>query len=348
MLKLTSRQSKILSFVRRQGKATNQEVRSYLKKLARITIYRELKFLQENDYIELKGRGRSVYYQEKIKDELGRYIDVERYFKKGPDERKLLNERFDFSVFSKLRQVFTREELKMLKTLNEKYGKNIKKLSLTVLKKEFERLTIELSWKSSQIEGNTYSLVDTEVLIKEFAEAPGHKKEEAIMILNHKKVLDYVLAKPDTFKKLTLFKVVNLHDILVKDLGVEKGLRKRLVGIVGTRYRPLDNEHQIREAMQKMVRLINDLKDPFLKALIAILMLSYIQPFGDGNKRTARILGNAILLAHQVCPLSYRSVNEADYKKAILLFYEQRNVRFLKALFMEQFKFAVGNYFGGG
>ena len=74
-------------------------------------------------------------------------------------------------------------------------------------------------------------------------------------------------------------------------------------------------------------------------------MISYIQPFEDGNKRTARILGNAILLANNTCPLSYRSVNEADYKKAMVLFYEQNSARFFKELFTEQFKFAVENYF---
>jgi Fic family protein len=74
-------------------------------------------------------------------------------------------------------------------------------------------------------------------------------------------------------------------------------------------------------------------------------MISYIQPFEDGNKRTARILGNALLLANNACPLSYRSVNEGDYKKAILLFYEQNNINLFKELFINQFKFSVDNYF---
>jgi Fic family protein len=74
-------------------------------------------------------------------------------------------------------------------------------------------------------------------------------------------------------------------------------------------------------------------------------MISYLQPFEDGNKRTSRILSNAILLANNFCPLSYRSINEADYKKGIIIFYEQNNLRYFKELFVEQFKFAVDNYF---
>src|SRR5574344_1024369 len=104
----------------------------------------------------------------------------------------------------------------------------------------FHLLLLMQSWKSSQIEGNTYSLLDTEILIKENIEAKGHKKEEAIMILNHKNALEYIFENRDYFKTITKAKIEELHTILTKDLGVEKGLRKTPVGIVGTNYKPLD------------------------------------------------------------------------------------------------------------
>ena len=117
------------------------------------------------------------------------------------------------------------------------------------------------------------------------------------------------------------------------------------MGIVGTRYRPLDNERQINEALQKTVSLLKKLKDPFSEAIAAIAMISYIQPFEDGNKRTARMLGNAILIGHKACPVSFRSVSEVEYKKAVILWYEQNNIGLLKKIFIEQFNFAVDNYF---
>ena len=215
-----------------------------------------------------------------------------------------------------------------------------------IIKKEFERLTVELSWKSSQIEGNTYSLIDTEILIKENKEAEGHKKEEAVMILNHKKALEYIIGNRNEFKNLTLRKIEDVHGLIIDGLSVAKGLRKKAVGITGTKYRPLDNEYQIREMMEKTVDVVNKkLDDPFSKAIFTTLMISYIQPFEDGNKRASRLLGNSILLANNACPLSYRSINEADYKKAVIIFYEQNSARFFKELFIEQFKFAVSNYF---
>jgi Fic family protein len=94
-----------------------------------------------------------------------------------------------------------------------------------------------------------------------------------------------------------------------------------------------------------LIAVINKTENPIEKALITVLMIAYIQPFEDGNKRTSRILSNAILLANQYCPLSYRSVDEIEYKKAIILFYEQNNVSYFKELFLEQFKQAINKYF---
>jgi len=127
-----------------------------------------------------------------------RYIDVDKYFQS--DERKIKFKRFNFDIIKNLKNIFSPEELAELQGLNKQYQERIKKLPDSIIKKEFERLTIELSWKSSRIEGNTYSLIDTEILIKENKEAIGHKKEEAIMILNHKKAIDYILDKKSNLK----------------------------------------------------------------------------------------------------------------------------------------------------
>ena len=91
--------------------------------------------------------------------------------------------------------------------------------------------------------------------------------------------------------------------------------------------------------------LINSKEDVFEKALLTLLLLSYIQAFSDGNKRTARITSNAILISNGYCPLSFRSVDSMDYKKAMLIFYEQNNLYAFKQIFIDQFEFAVKEYF---
>ena len=126
---------------------------------------------------------------------------------------------------------------------------------------------------------------------------------------------------------------------------MDRNIRTRRVGITGTNYRPLDNEFQIREALDGVCNLVNCRKDIFEKALLLLVLISYIQPFNDGNKRTARIVSNAELMANDYCPISFRTVDSIDYKKAMLIFYEQNNISAFKKIFIDQFEFAVSTYF---
>jgi len=139
--------------------------------------------------------------------------------------------------------------------------------------------------------------------------------------------------------------IEDIHSLLIKDLGTARNVRKRRIGISGTNYKPLDNEYQIKEALIDMCDLINGKPNVFEKALLTLVLLSYIQAFGDGNKRTARIISNAILISQGYCPISFRTIDSVAYKKAMLLFYEQNNITAFKQIFIDQFEFAVNTYF---
>lgn len=348
-MNLTKRQLEILDFIQENQSAKRADIESYINsvgdKTSKVTIIRDLDVLLGQKLINKTGQARSIVYSPANKNQLLRKYNVAEYFKTDSDLRKIKYSQFNFDIFNSLSGIFTPKEISELEQTNNIFRQKVKKLSPMALRKEFERLMIELSWKSSQIEGNTYSLLDTEVLIKDNVEAEGHNKEEAIMILNHKKALEYIFENRDYFRELTLLKLEDLHSILIDNLNVSKGLRKSPVGIVGTNYKPLFNQHQIKEAIERLIEKINSIKNPIEKALIAVLMISYIQPFEDGNKRTGRILANAILLANNYCPLSYRSIKEAEYKKAVIIFYENNSLDYFKKIFVEQFKFAVDKYF---
>lgn len=122
------------------------------------------------------------------------------------------------------------------------------------------------------------------------------------------------------------------------------GLRKKPIGIIGSIYRPLDNIHQITDALEILGKKIAQTPSPYAKSLLALLGLAYIQPFEDGNKRTNRLMANAILLAHNLAPLSYRSVDENDYREAMLVFYELNSIIPFKKILIEQYDFATKNY----
>lgn len=144
---------------------------------------------------------------------------------------------------------------------------------------------------------------------------------------------------------LSVSRIENIHSLLIKELGVDRNIRTRRVGITGTNYRPIESEFQIREALEQTCSLVNSRTNIFEKVLLVLVLLSYIQAFNDGNKRVARITSNAILIANKYCPVSFRTVDSVDYKKAMLLFYEQNNLSAFKQIFVNQFKFAVETYF---
>lgn len=302
--------------------------------------------VQRGDIV-VEGRGKATRYSLSAQAQLMMPLDIDTYFLKDIDERKV-QESFNFDLIrTTLPQVaiFTEEELQRLNASHQQFLANMQTLSEVEYRKEMERLGVDLSWKSSQIEGNTYSLLETERLLKEKQTAQGKTKDEAVMLLNHKDALDFILDNPDYLKELSTRRIEDIHAILTKELGVGGGIRTRRVGITGTNYRPLDNEFQIREALEDSCALINSKENIFEKALLALVLLSYIQAFSDGNKRTARITSNAILMAWGYCPLSFRTVDSVDYKKAMLMFYEQNNIAAFKQIFIEQYEFATKNYF---
>lgn len=347
--KLNERQNAILAFIEANKKASIGQIIEYVQQgigdVTRITISRDLKKFLKLSLIERQGAGRSVFYLPSTQYLILKKINVEKYFSIDSDQREI-QEKFNFDIFGQLAIIFTADEKNKFSELNEIYRKKISDISPDVFKKEIERLNIDFSWKSSKIEGNTYDLLETEQLIKNQQQATGHTQEEATMILNHKATLEYIRENSESFREMTVKKIENIHALLTNDLEVTKNLRKTLVRIIGTRYVPLDNEFQIREALEKTCQKVNETENAFEKAVILMLLIAYIQPFVDGNKRTSRLSGNAILQSFGCCPLSYRSMDEIEYKKAILLFYEQNNISYFKELFLKQFEFAVENYFG--
>lgn len=297
--------------------------------------------------IVAEGKARATRYRLSPQAQLLMPLNLDTYFALEVDERQV-HSSYNFELINGLlteTRLFSDKEQTHLDALQDEFRQHVNELTDNEYRKEMERLGIDLSWKSSQIEGNTYTLLETERLLRESKTAEGKTKEEAVMLLNHKDALSFILDNPDYLQELTVSHIEDIHQLLTKDLSIDKGLRRHRVGITGTNYHPLDNEFQIREAMRDACKPINSKYNIFEKALLTLLLLSYIQPFLDGNKRTARITSNAILIANDYCPLSFRSVDSIDYKKAMLIFYEQNNLYAFKQIFIEQFEFAVKEYF---
>jgi Fic family protein len=308
------------------------------------TVQREISELKAENLISVTGAGQSTSYTMSTKGLFFTILDH-----KLLDDRRFENMYlcfFNEEIFDALGtfNIFESEQ-SMLALLASKYQKKIRSTNAFLKKREHERLIVEFSWKSSMIEGNTYSLLETEELLynNNFL-GTKHSKEETQMILNHKEAFEFLIDNPDYFKELSKKKIIELHTLLTKNMDIPHGFRKSGVGITGSLFKPLDNQHQIEEMITKTCDLINR-KTPFEKAFLIGLLISYIQPFDDGNKRTSRILSNAILNAYELPMLSFRSIKVDDYKTAILAFYEFNSLPLYKKIFINQIEYFVDHYF---
>jgi Fic family protein len=338
----------LLSFIKEHPQCSSSELIAGLKlQISTATLKRILQELIQKESIESIGEYKKRRYQISKSYDILRPIEVEKYFEEEIDDRDI---KFSFNLDLMIDTLhhlalFTQDEMTFLNKLQDQFTSNVSRLSKVEYDKEMERLAIDLSWKSSQIEGNTYSLLETEQLLKEKQTASGKTKDEAIMLLNHKDALDFILANPGYINPIAVSVIEDIHSILIKELNISRNIRNTRVGISGTNYKPLDNEFQIKEALLSMCNLINEKMNVFEKALLSLLLISYIQPFSDGNKRTGRIISNAIFIKYNYCPISFRTVDSIAYKKAMLIFYEQNNIQPFKQIFIDQFDFAVRTYF---
>lgn len=194
--------------------------------------------------------------------------------------------------------------------------------------KELEYLTVELSWKSSVLEGNTYTLLDTQLLLTEGVKAKNRTEFETQMILNHKDAIAFIIENSDSFSgKISFATIEELHKIIGRNLGIATGVRKKLVKISASNYTPLANPHQLRENATSILELISRFKSPFVRSLMALSLIPYLQIFEDGNKRTGRMLANAILISTIGRGFSLRRVSARELALAYLAFYEFNSIK---------------------
>ena len=217
----------------------------------------------------------------------------------------------------------------------------------TYAKRVLNRLLIDLSWNSSRLEGNTYSLLDTTRLIELGEEAEGKDRLEAQMILNHKDAIEILVdgAEDIGFNRHT---VLNLHaalaDNLLADPEAPGRLRRMGVGIHGSVFHPLEVPQLIEECFEQILTKASLIEDPFEQALFAMVQLPYLQPFDDVNKRVSRLAANIPLIKANLSPLSFEELPRELYTEAILGVYELKRIELLRDLFIWAYRRSAARY----
>jgi hypothetical protein len=217
----------------------------------------------------------------------------------------------------------------------------------TYAKQILDRLLIDLSWNSSRLEGNTYSLLDTKRLIDFGQEAEGKEQLEAQMILNHKDSIEFLVSSAEEigFNRYT---ILNLHALLANNLLADPTAAGRLrhiaVGIERSVYHPLEVPQLINECFDQILATAAAITDPFEQAFFVMVQLPYLQPFDDVNKRVSRLAANIPLIRENLSPQAFTDVPRSTYTEAMLGVYELNKIDLLKDVFVWAYERSAARY----
>ncbi len=209
------------------------------------------------------------------------------------------------------------------------------------------RLSIDLSWNSSRLEGNTYSLLDTHRLIEVGEEAEGKERLDTQMILNHKEAIEFLVDAADAigFNRYT---ILNLHALLADNLLADPDAPGRLrhigVGIERSVFHPLEVPQLIEECFDRILATAAAIIDPFERAFFVMVHLPYLQPFDDVNKRVSRLAANIPLIKSNLSPLSFEDVPRDVYTEAVLGVYELNRHQLLRDVFIWAYRRSAARY----
>ncbi len=217
----------------------------------------------------------------------------------------------------------------------------------TYLRQVMDRLLIDLSWNSSRLEGNTYSLLETQRLLQLGENAEGKAFHETQMILNHKAAIE-MLADEAVSLEFDRYTICNLHALLADNLLPDPGacgrVRSRPVGISGTVFHPLEVPQRVDENFGAILAKAAAVRDPLEQAFFVMVHLPYLQPFEDVNKRVSRLAANIPLIRHNLCPLSFVDVDQKDYVGGLLGVYELNRVEYLRDVFAWAYRRSCARY----
>lgn len=325
--------------------------------LPRRTLQRRLALLVDRNELVLHGRGRATRY-EKLR--ASARLEDERYVPISPEGEKIkrsvrapIQKRtpvgYNRSFLDDYRPnesfYLPRETRQHLFRLG-KSEQDVRPAG-THAREIFNRLLIDLSWNSSRLEGNTYSLLETERLLQRGETAEGKEAWEAQMILNHKRAIELLVdqAEEVAFNPYT---IQNLHallaDNLLEDPQAVGRLRAIPVGIEGTVYEPLAVPQLVEECFRQILGTASMIDDPFEQAFFVMVHVPYLQPFEDVNKRVSRLAANIGLIRGNLCPLSFVDVPERAYVDGLLGVYELNRTALLKDVFVWAYERSAARY----
>lgn len=348
----------ILELLQEEGLSIEQIEENLNFSIERRTLQRRLKELKESNRLLTKGEARSTRYFPKVKKyENEASEDLIPLSIEGKKILKLIslseiqripvgyNKQFLENYLPNIDSYLSPKEKEILLEIGKTQGDN--QAAGTYARQILNRLLIDLSWNSSRLEGNTYSLLDTELLIHDGKPADDKSAKETQMILNHKDAIEFLVDESDEigFNRYT---ILNLHALLSNNLlpnpSASGRLREFGVGITNSVFTPLEIPQLISEYFDLILSKVNQIKDPFEQAFFILVHFPYLQPFDDVNKRVSRLAANIPFNRKNLSPLSFIDVPKDYYIKGMLAVYELNRTDLLKDVFIWAYERSAMRY----
>lgn len=195
---------------------------------------------------------------------------------------------------------------------------------------EIKDLAVVWCYYSGKIEGNTYTYVETEALLKDgITSTKRYSDAKMLKNLYNTFISCAEQIKKDGCMDINGFTVNSIHSMLTDELipNSNRGLlRTEPVAITGTSYIPPKDPEVIYVAFDKILAEQAAISNPFERAVYLHCNMARLQPFIDGNKRTSRVLESVVLMNADIIPVySVKDMDLVEYRSGIIHFYETQD-----------------------
>ena len=332
----------ILEYLAAHPDAGRDAIRRHvMPRVSEATVWRALKRLVEAGAVEVSGKGRATGYS------LAGAVRVRAHTQVPYNRRRPASYEKGFVDRYIPGKTFYLADVERQRLRGAGTPTSMPLPAGTYARKILERLLVDLSWASSRMEGNTYDILQTERLIRFGQEASGKDRKEAVMILNHKEAIQYVVEHLDEIT-ISRADLCNIHallaDGLLADPAMAGRLRRMPVGITHSSYRPLADPIEIEEEFRILVHKAAAIPDPFEQSFFLLVHIPYLQAFDDVNKRTARVAANIPLLKGDLAPMSFLTMDDRAYVDGLIGVYELNDVALLREAYIDAYVTSVENY----
>jgi len=262
--------------------------------------------------------------------------------------RKKLNEKISKELveygpkYYKVSRIFNAELIKRLEEIKLGYKEIVRKLNQKQLQDIVDRFTVNFTYESNAIEGNSLTLKDVTLILHEKKTINGKELREIYETLNTREAMELIFSNKLRIREKD---IIRLHKILVRNTGITTGY-KRLPNFLLGRKTVTTPPEKVSKEMDNLMMWYHKNKDvhPLKRAVEFHGKFEKIHPFEDGNGRVGRLLINIILLNHNYPPLIIRKIQRLSYFNCLEAFdsgHKDKLCRFL----IEKFKKTFDNFF---